>query len=55
MAKVSPFHSSKNPGKYHACTNCTEGNNIESANKKPGTGGGTLCSRCAQLQKDGNC
>ena len=25
MAKVSPFHSKKNPGVYHVCSNCTEG------------------------------
>lgn len=55
MAKVAAFHSSKNPGVYHECSNCTEGNNIESQHRKPGTGGGQLCSRCSQLQKDGKC
>ena len=53
--KVSPFHSSKNPGVYHVCSNCTEGDNIEPQYKKPGTGGGTLCKRCEALQKEGKC
>jgi hypothetical protein len=43
MAKVAPFHSSQNPGKYHVCSNCTEGNNIESKYREQGTGGGSLC------------
>ncbi len=55
MAKVSPFHSKANPGKYHVCSNCTEGNNIEPRNKVPGTGGGQLCSRCKELQSSGGC
>lgn len=55
MAKVSPFYSKKNPGVYHVCSNCTEGNNIESANRQPGTGGGTKCSRCADLERSGKC
>lgn len=55
MAKVAPFHSKKYPGKYHVCSNCTEGNNIERENKVPGTGGGTLCNRCKDLQAAGNC
>jgi hypothetical protein len=36
MAKVAPFHSKKNPGKYHECSNCTEGNNIEKENRAAG-------------------
>jgi hypothetical protein len=55
MAKVAPFHSKKYPGKYHTCTNCTEGNNIEKENKTPGTGGGTKCSRCTELERSGGC
>lgn len=55
MAQVSAFHSKKNPGVYHTCSNCTEGNNIERENKASGTGGGTLCQRCAQLRKDRKC
>jgi hypothetical protein len=26
MARVSPYYSIKNPGKYHVCSKCTEGN-----------------------------
>lgn len=50
MAKVNPFHSSK-PGTkvHHNNTSCTEGNNIEAANKKAGTGGLPLCDHCAKL------
>lgn len=55
MAKVAPFHSKKNPGKYHECSNCTEGNNIEKDNRVSGTGGGTLCSHCSDLIKSGGC
>jgi hypothetical protein len=33
---VAPFHSSQNPGVYHVCSNCTEGNNIERQNRRPG-------------------
>ena len=53
--QVSPFHSSKNPGVYHICTKCTEGNNIEKEYKKEGTGGGALCHRCRELQNKGGC
>ena len=52
---VQPFHSSKNPGVYHTCSKCTEGNNIESQNKKSGTGGGHQCSHCKDLQRQGDC
>ena len=55
MARVSPFHSKKNPGVYHVCSKCTEGNNIERENKASGTGGGTLCQTCRRLQGEGNC
>jgi len=52
---VAPFHSSKNPGVYHVCSNCTEGNNIESRYKTQGTGGGRLCKNCKELQDKGKC
>lgn len=55
MTKVQPFHSSKNPGVYHTCSNCTEGNNIERKYRTSGTGGGRLCQTCARLQKEGKC
>ena len=55
MAKVIPFHSKQNPGVYHVCSKCTEGNNIETKYKTGGTGGGRLCTRCAGLQKSRGC
>jgi hypothetical protein len=55
MSEVAPLHSSKNPGVYHVCTNCTEGNNIEIENKLSGTGGGALCQRCSELKGQGKC
>ena len=55
MAKVAPFHSSQNPGKYHVCSTCTEGNNIEDKYRTPGTGGGVLCKRCSDLQTEAKC
>lgn len=55
MAKVAPFHSTKNPGVYHDCSNCTDGNNIEKQYKKAGTGGGTRCKQCTELEKNGKC
>lgn len=48
MAKVSPFHSIKQDV-YHDNNSCTEGNNIEPENKRPGTGGKPKCSHCARL------
>ena len=55
MMRVSPFHSKKNPGVYHVCSNCTEGNNIEKENKVAGTGGGKLCKHCEDLIKENKC
>ncbi len=52
--QVSPFHSKKAGTEvYHNNNKCTEGNNIESYNKVPGTGGLRLCSRCAELNAEG--
>ena len=48
MAKVSPFHSIKQPV-YHDNSSCTEGNNIEKENLRPGTGGKTKCKHCQTL------
>ena len=50
MTKVSPFHS-KRPGTtvYHDNNQCTEGNNIESANRASGTGGLPKCEHCKRL------
>jgi len=55
MAEVKPFHSKKNPGVYHTCSKCTEGNNIERKNKASGTGGGRKCETCKRLTKQGKC
>jgi hypothetical protein len=55
MATVGSFHSKKNPGVYHVCSNCAEGNNIERENRVPGTGGLTLCEHCKRLKSSGKC
>jgi len=54
MSQVAPFHSSR-PGTavHHNNNKCTEGNNIESYNRKPGTGGFPLCERCKELNREG--
>jgi hypothetical protein len=51
MAIVAPFHSKRESDRkvYHNNDKCTEGNNIETYNKVPGTGGRPLCTRCAEL------
>lgn len=53
--QVGPFHSRKNPGVYHTCSRCTEGNNIESRYRKREKGGGRKCKRCRSLERKGNC
>lgn len=51
MAKVAPFHSVKPNTRnvYHDNSSCTEGNNIETANKKSGTDGRPKCEHCSRL------
>lgn len=50
MAKVSPFHSKKaGTSVHHDNSSCTEGNNIETANKVSGTGGLPKCEHCKRL------
>lgn len=51
MAKVAPFYSVKPyaPHVHHNNNRCTEGNNIETSNKRAGTGGRPLCQHCARL------
>jgi len=51
MAKVAAFHSVKpsDPKVYHDNDSCTEGNNIEKANKRTGTDNRPKCSHCARL------
>lgn len=48
MAKVPAFHA-EDSDVYHDNDKCTEGNNIESRNRKSGTGGKRKCSHCARL------
>lgn len=51
---VQPFHSkSSNAHVHHNNNQCTEGNNIESVNRRPGTGGKRLCDHCKRLNKPG--
>lgn len=38
---------------YHDNNRCTEGNNIESYNKRPGTAGRPKCEHCADLDARG--
>ena len=51
MAKVAAFHSKRPDAKkvHHDNDKCTEGNNIEVANKVSGTGGLPLCDHCKKL------
>jgi hypothetical protein len=55
MARVAPFHSKKKMDVYHTCSKCTEGNNIEAANRVSGTGGLPKCSHCTRLENSGAC
>lgn len=54
MTIVAPFYSIL-PGTrvHHNNNQCTEGNNIEHRNRRSGTGGHPLCSRCAELNRQG--
>lgn len=51
MAKVAPFHSVLPSDKpvYHDDNRCTEGNNIETKNRRSGTGGRPKCDHCKRL------
>jgi len=52
--RISPFHS-KLPGTkvHHNNNKCTLGNNIESYNRRSGTGGYPLCNLCKKLNREG--
>ncbi|HZE58299.1 MAG TPA: hypothetical protein VE031_10635 [Chthoniobacterales bacterium] len=52
--KTSAWHSIR-PGEtvHHDNTACTEGNNIETHYRRPGTGGRPLCHHCKQLDDAG--
>jgi hypothetical protein len=49
--KTAPWHSIRQSDRnvYHNNTSCTEGNNIESKYRKPGSDGRPLCQHCARL------
>jgi len=51
MAKVPAFHSilSSDRRVYHDNDECTEGNNIETQNRRPGTDGRPKCDHCQRL------
>jgi hypothetical protein len=54
MSIIAAFHSSRPGEKVHHNNNkCTEGNNIETYNRKPGTGGLPLCEHCKRLNAEG--
>lgn len=54
MARRSPWHSVKSDV-HHVCSNCNTGNNIESENRREGTGGKPLCSECRDWINKGQC
>ena len=49
MAVVAPWHSITS-NVHHNNTECNTGNNIESENRRPGTGGKPLCQECVRLR-----
>lgn len=50
MAKVAAYHSAKLGTRvYHNDNKCTEGNNIETYNRRAGTDGRPLCDHCRRL------
>lgn len=54
MTQVQPWHSTREgETKYHNNDKCTEGNNIETYYRAPGTGNKQLCERCAKLNAEG--
>jgi hypothetical protein len=52
MPRIYPWHSIKQDV-HHDNTRCTEGNNIESYNRRDGTGGKPLCYHCSMLDSQG--
>jgi len=52
---VSPWHSAEETDRqvYHDNTECTEGNNIEEENRRPGTDNRPKCEHCAELDAQG--
>ncbi len=52
MPKVAPFHSVKSDV-HHNNSECNTGNNIETENRRSGTGGKPLCIECKGLNDQG--
>ena len=52
MPQKSPWHSIKSDV-HHNDTECNTGNNIESENRRQGTGNKPLCRECANLNQQG--
>jgi hypothetical protein len=52
MGQTSAWHSIKQ-SVHHDNTSCKTGNNIESENRRSGTGGKPLCAECAELDRKG--
>ncbi len=52
MPKAAPWHSIKQ-SVHHNNTSCNTGNNIESENRRSGTGGKPLCQECTDLNARG--
>jgi hypothetical protein len=48
MAVVAPWYSILEPV-YHNNDDCNTGNNIETENRRAGTGDKELCKECARL------
>lgn len=55
MPTTSPWYSVLKTDRnvYHNNTKCTEGNNIEIVNRRPGTDGRPLCEHCSKLNREG--
>lgn len=52
MPRTSPWHSVA-ADVHHDNTECNTGNNIESENRREGTGGKPLCEECSRLDAEG--
>ncbi len=51
MAKIAAWHSKREADRkvYHDDNKCTEGNNVETYNRTPGTAGRPKCEHCQRL------
>jgi hypothetical protein len=49
--RVPAYHSiaPNDPKRHHVFSDCTEGNNIEPRNKRPGTNGYPMCDHCRRM------